>query len=77
MEVMQPVSGESGSVLLRVRVEVYGIDEKGVIRTKLGDGSDSRGPLSQGPATNPHLKLLENTYISLGSGSKLRAMTQT
>lgn len=39
----QPMSGESGSVLLRERVEVRRMDGKAAVRTELGDGSDSRG----------------------------------
>lgn len=40
-----------------------GADEKAAIRIELGDGSDSRGPLSQGSALNC-FKLLETGYAA-------------
>ena len=58
------MSGESGSALLRERVEVRGTDGKAAVRTELGDGSDSRGLRSQRLATNPCRKLLENGYAA-------------
>lgn len=58
------MSGESGSALLRERVEVRGTDGKASVRTELGDGSDSRGLQSRRLATNPCRKLLENGHAA-------------
>lgn len=54
----QPMSGESGSALLRERVEVRGTDGKAAVRTELGDGSDSRGLRSR------RWKLLKNGHAA-------------